>query len=462
MTQAAHPRIMGWKRIAAHLGVSERTARRWETNEGLPVHRQQHEARSTPFAYAEEIDSWLEARSPNEAVAIERTAWQPGTWAAGLALCLALAAAFLVFRPASPEQPPALSADAEAVELYERGTALWQQRGREPVARSIKLFTAAVQRDENFAEAWGGLAKAWATYRTYDPTISEGDAEAEVVSAATRALALKPELADVRALLVSAAYRKGDWLEAERLYREALKADPQNPDLLLWYAGHFRDAGLFDRAQSLTKQALELAPQSPPILTERAMNTLHLGDLAGGEAQLDYIWTDLGFRAPVVWFGKFAAMAERNDIKAMKAFADQSPFADKEAFRLFAQALEENTPASRARFLRRLEAQPDVPPWLAIHLLLELGMENDALSVAEEAAASSGLDNDVVLFNPQDAPMRDTARFARLVESIGLVEYWQVRGAPTFCEDEPRAPVCRELSQYPDRKAASQGRRPEV
>jgi len=39
----AHPpdRLDSWKQIAAYLKCDERTVRRWEENEGLPVHRHQ-------------------------------------------------------------------------------------------------------------------------------------------------------------------------------------------------------------------------------------------------------------------------------------------------------------------------------------------------------------------------------------------------------------------------------------
>jgi len=36
-------RLDSWKEIAAYLDRSERTVRRWESSEGLPVHRREHE-----------------------------------------------------------------------------------------------------------------------------------------------------------------------------------------------------------------------------------------------------------------------------------------------------------------------------------------------------------------------------------------------------------------------------------
>jgi TolB-like protein/Flp pilus assembly protein TadD len=55
-----------WKEIANHLRRSLQTVRRWERQEGLPVHRHQHGKQATVYAYKREIDAWLKARSAPE------------------------------------------------------------------------------------------------------------------------------------------------------------------------------------------------------------------------------------------------------------------------------------------------------------------------------------------------------------------------------------------------------------
>ncbi len=50
--------LESWKQIAAFLDRSERTVRRWESNEGLPVHRLGHKKHDTVFAYRHEIEAW--------------------------------------------------------------------------------------------------------------------------------------------------------------------------------------------------------------------------------------------------------------------------------------------------------------------------------------------------------------------------------------------------------------------
>ena len=55
--------LESWKQIAAYLDRSERTVRRWEATEGLPVHRHEHERQDTVFAYRHEIEAWSRLRT---------------------------------------------------------------------------------------------------------------------------------------------------------------------------------------------------------------------------------------------------------------------------------------------------------------------------------------------------------------------------------------------------------------
>jgi len=55
--------LESWKQIAAYLDRSERTVRRWEASEGLPVHRREHEKQDTVFAFRHEIEAWNRSRT---------------------------------------------------------------------------------------------------------------------------------------------------------------------------------------------------------------------------------------------------------------------------------------------------------------------------------------------------------------------------------------------------------------
>src|SRR5580704_14997691 len=57
-TFAANERLDSWKEIAAYLRRAVRTVQLWEKTEGLPVHRHNHNALGSVFAYKSEVDTW--------------------------------------------------------------------------------------------------------------------------------------------------------------------------------------------------------------------------------------------------------------------------------------------------------------------------------------------------------------------------------------------------------------------
>ncbi len=57
-------RLESWKRIAAHFKRDVRTVKRWERDEGLPVHRHVHKKQATIYAYRAELDVWWKNRRP--------------------------------------------------------------------------------------------------------------------------------------------------------------------------------------------------------------------------------------------------------------------------------------------------------------------------------------------------------------------------------------------------------------
>ena len=79
VTPAPGLRLDSWKEIAAYLKRSPRTVRRWEREEGLPVHRHLHHKKETVYAFTDKIDAWLKSRGRAES-----TAHGPGPRTSGL------------------------------------------------------------------------------------------------------------------------------------------------------------------------------------------------------------------------------------------------------------------------------------------------------------------------------------------------------------------------------------------
>jgi len=104
--------LQSWKEIAAYLGRSERTCRRWETEFRLPVHRMDGSVRGSVFAYKTELDQWMdeilhEEEEPTSVTSGRRPAKYMAIILA-LSIILASVLAVVVFRIGrpEPESPP--------------------------------------------------------------------------------------------------------------------------------------------------------------------------------------------------------------------------------------------------------------------------------------------------------------------------------------------------------------------
>ena len=67
MTTLDNDRIQGWRAIADFLTRDERTAKRWEKQRGLPVHRIPGQGRANVYGYRSELEAWLRGERPTVA-----------------------------------------------------------------------------------------------------------------------------------------------------------------------------------------------------------------------------------------------------------------------------------------------------------------------------------------------------------------------------------------------------------
>jgi tetratricopeptide (TPR) repeat protein len=84
-------RLESWKSIANYLHRSVRTVRRWEGDQGLPVHRHKHASGSSVHAYCAELDAWRSSHQQSmqqDPAPARRKLPQFGTLAAYIAVVL--------------------------------------------------------------------------------------------------------------------------------------------------------------------------------------------------------------------------------------------------------------------------------------------------------------------------------------------------------------------------------------
>ena len=446
--QDRETRLVGWKRIASHLGCGERTARRWEREEKLPVHRQQHAAQATVYAHASELDAWLASRTEAGASAPSASHRFNHRFAVigAIAICLGLIG-IMGWRSIDPGPQAVISGsnDPVAVDLYERGRALWLQRGKEPNTRAVKLFEEAVARDENYAEAWEALAGAWLTLPSYSDEADSTRAFNEALYAADRAVRLNPNLAEARSVMAAVAQRRADWAESKRIFEDALLQDPDNVMLMLWLAEHHRDLGHIETAKAVLREALEMSPSSPPIMTGLAMNSHVNLDPSFAKGMLETLWDGMGFETVDVWYGLWHLKLRAGDYDAAMDWLLQAPPPmNRDMLAAFTVAKRDRNPDQLNEVRSAIAAAYDqgLPAWLAYSLLDHLEAAEIGQQIARREVANGRFYLSVVMFDPMFPDGRQTEEFAAIVTDLGYLDYWKAYGAPDFCAERPQPPIC--------------------
>ena len=260
-------RLESWKEIASYLNRSERTVRRWEEKEGLPVHRQQHDKRGSVYGFTRELDAWRESRrqlmeaEPADtpaAPSVNRWRWP---WAAaGMALVLAAAAGGFWLLTHQNSATTANTPNPEAVRLVELAN-FSGNAGRVQIQTGVRYYQDAIRLDPMYARAWAGLAVAHLV-SIWFAEASPRDAVSQAKSEAEQALRLDPRSSQAwRVLAFASHYADWDQTTAEAQFRKAIDLDPQSGVASSWFGDFLVDMRRFDEARISYRQAQEKSPR---------------------------------------------------------------------------------------------------------------------------------------------------------------------------------------------------------
>ena len=260
-------RLESWKEIASYLNRSERTVRRWEEKEGLPIHRLQHDKRGSVYTYGSELDWWRESRTqlltaePAGGVSLDAGVGRAGRrWVpASIAIVLVgLAAGILLvaLRPSAGSKAP----KPEALRAFKQA-AFYSNAGRVQVQSGIEHYQEAIRLDPGFADAWAGLASARFA-QSWFSDLPAKETMAHAKRAAERALQLDPALAGPwRVLGAVSHYYDWEHVRAEQQFRKALDLEPGSSATLSWFAEFLVDLRRSDEAIEYARQSQEASPR---------------------------------------------------------------------------------------------------------------------------------------------------------------------------------------------------------
>ena len=320
----------------------------------------------------------------------------------------------------------AKTVNPEAFQAYLAGRYFWNKRTKDGLKKAIDYFNQAIEKDPNYAEAYTGLADAYALsgdweYGILSPEVAFPKAKA----AARKALALDDSLAEAHTSLAFALdLYDWDWESAEQEYKRAIALNPGYATAHHWYAWHLIVLGRNQEALSESRKAESLDPLSPIISADLA-DALCVAHLYEESVQQSRKTLELHPYFAVAHYQLGQALAQKqmyNEAiaeirRAIELSGGNTAFESKLAY---AYAISGRTEEA-LNIVKGLEARESRPSSTDPHLaLIYVGLGDHDQAMIWLNKAYQARFNPSILMRPAFDPLRSDARFLDLLRRIGL------------------------------------------
>jgi serine/threonine-protein kinase len=313
--------------------------------------------------------------------------------------------------------------DAAAYDLYLRGRSAFRQRTPTGLAEAGVYFREAIARDSTLARAYIGLAdvlsasqesRADERFRRARPLIARALVQDSTLSEAHRAAGWQ------------AMWYDHDWATAERHLRRALELDRSD----IWnyhsLAAYLSAVGRTRESLALTREATALDPVSSATATHVGLHLFWNRRYDEAIAVLERaLQVDTTWQRTHAMLGRAYLAVGRNDdaIRAMRRTGYEYAAFDPTAMLAYGLGITGQTVEARG-MVDRLEARARgsyVRPVDLVAVHLGLGDTARALHWAERMPDDRG-SMFFVLSDPLFEPIRDTPRFQRVIQRLGLAD----------------------------------------
>jgi adenylate cyclase len=322
------------------------------------------------------------------------------------------------------DAPLAVSTNIEAYKLYLRGKHFAALGTKESLDSSETAYREAIALDANFAPPWVGLSNVL-RYQGYSDFTDMQEAMEASRGAAMRALELDNELAEAWVALARIQfYYDWDWSRAEVTIRTALKYGPQDAGVLRQAAWVSLTLGETERALELAQLGVDLDPLEYSGLTRLASIYWALGQPKEEEGIYRYIqelYPESVFTKPFL-AAALAAQGRPEEGLQYLNFDSKSRW-QKSMSAIVLHSLGHHEEERQMQQYMIDEGSDRWAPTIAMNFAWHGDIDSafEWLDIAYDQR-DSYMSN--LIFNPWLAKLHDDPRWEKIVDKMGLLEYW--------------------------------------
>lgn len=383
------------------------------------------------------------------------------TGAATAAVAAVGAAGWVLHRHQAP--------DPRVLALVRQGQDAWRLAAPDAMMRAAVGLRQAVALAPDDPAVHGWLALLLRYAAEYAAPEETGAWVSECTQAARLALDLDPNEGNAHAALASLPPIYGDWFGMRGRLLHALKVAPGNLAATLDLAILEAATGRWQAAVPALESLLEREPLAATVLFRRVFHLWTLGRISEMDQVADralQLWP----HHVAVWYARLITLAYTGRAAAALRMVEDTGSRPKisapavELQRTTMRALASGTTADTAAAVaanRAASARGPSQAVISINNLCALGAVDDAFDAVEGYLLHRGpltvplLHNNAtpsmtdlhrrktqMLFVPVSAPIRADPRFPRLMEDIGLADYWRRTGlGPSHLDGRAPAPI---------------------
>ena len=310
----------------------------------------------------------------------------------------------------------------------------------------------AVELDPNFAEAHEQLAYGY--WGQAGDVVESAEGQKQTYNAAAKALAIDPDLVLAQALLESANIEDFSYLRAIEAFERAVRQQPGNPTFLHTLVWYLLELGYFQEALGVAERYVEFDPLSTAA-NYRLFETLYaVGRTSEAVAALE-LALQPGHDFATLHMGA-VNLVEKQDDTAIAHFEALLPQYDADSAWVSELVIGARDPATGQVYLdRRIPQivasmpkeyayfwQGTLTKWYLHFGYLDRYLD---LILATDLAASGWWDAEALVYNGiifRRLGFTAHPKYLEVAESLGIIDVWEQRGSPDFCEKVSGEWVC--------------------